>query len=933
MALNRRHVVSKVAGVLALSAVLAAAPSCGGASGGAGPSGAGQGLVLVSFVQNGLDNVSLNTRLEFRFSEPVNALTVSNASIQIREGNAFGLTVFGQFLVQGSTVWFEPVLPGLCDLSDSGFLPGTKYRVQLVGHPEEFAIKNTQGQSLNTTQSFEFTTRDEQDPGKFIDQIPGAQPLVVQTSPANGEQAVTVEQGNQVVLTMSENLDPCTVDPTSVRFHIYQFGDPTGGVLAPNGNPSGFYFGGSTADQNPGDPYDWGASVSTTLPQPQRILASIDLVQSFQGTLIVLTPDFGEFPDNCLIVVELSFAIEDFGGAPLVPFVMSFTTENLPAVSGSYRLEVAGETPFDTETSTADINSARAPSKVQGYMLFAGDGDNGGVLTSPAKPETPASLCSLDRQANDGIKDIFDPPSPSNVLLDTGSTNTCLNDTDGSTAVIWEFASFRIRNGVNVRIVGVNPAIILVQGAILIENGGVLRVTGDNAGGAPNSRGGNGENTNSSTSPSAALGGVGVAGGGNGGNSKTVGGGTYGDDGRSGFGSPSGQGALGGVGAGQGNTAANKTSFSGGGTSASGGGGGHSLAGTAGTALLGPSTTFVGSARGAGGGVYPSGSNADRMLTPSSGSGGGAAGYADMTATSFAGYDSTGGAGGAGGGFVDLTSQAKIEVFGTIDATGGRGGNGAAGFYSGSGGGGGGSGGGVRLLTPDNINVNGGTVSTAGGTGGSGGVPTSGGGNINNGGAGSWGRIVMEDGDSVITGLTGGTVVPGEGSTGFYRGVFDATRFQGGGLEPQALTHPFGAGPLNPLFIDPVQNYGVQEDFKAGVTVVGSRGVGMTSILIEAQGYQILPDGGVDLGSATGFYTVGHFRDSGVVNLPTWHLGQPPGADIPTLPPGNVGAGITNLNGCEFIQLRITVYLPNTVGPFDAGPFLDRWDIRFNYGN
>ena len=55
---------------------LLAVGSCGGAGGGPGPSGAGQGLVLMSFLEDGIDNVPLNCRLSFTFSEPVDASTI-----------------------------------------------------------------------------------------------------------------------------------------------------------------------------------------------------------------------------------------------------------------------------------------------------------------------------------------------------------------------------------------------------------------------------------------------------------------------------------------------------------------------------------------------------------------------------------------------------------------------------------------------------------------------------------------------------------------------------------------------------------------------------------------------------------------------------------------------------------------------------------------
>ncbi len=267
-------------------------------------------------------------------------------------------------------------------------------------------------------------------------------------------------------------------------------------------------------------------------------------------------------------------------------------------------------------------------------------------------------------------------------------------------------------------------------------------------------------------------------------------------------------------------------------------------------------------------------------------------------------------------------------INGTIDAAGSRGGNGGNESFHGGGGGGGGAGGGVRLLTPNAIALSGtGLITTAGGVGGTGNRGSSNTtGPINNGGNGGSGRIVMEDGDSVISGLGGASVTPSEGQPGFFRGTFDAGRFKGGGLNPQGTTQIFAVGPFDPDFQVPVVT-----DFLAGVPVVSSRGIGNTAILVEIQGYQMQPDGTPDLGSATGWYTVCRFVDSGVEQSPTLLFTNPPNsvADPVSAPPGNVGVGIDNVDGAEFIQLRFSFWMPKTVGPFDAGPFVDDWTIRF----
>jgi len=180
--LNSRSSLRSIAFVGALGVVGLATPACGGGGGGPGPDGAGQGLALVTFLQSGISNAPLNQVLEFRFSEALDPTSINSASVQVREGPSFGATVTGTFTVSGSLLFFEPALPGLCDLSDAGFQPDTQYRVTLVGWPEAFAIRNTKQQPLAGTLNFEFHTRADDDPLLLQDQVPATAPVVTQTS-------------------------------------------------------------------------------------------------------------------------------------------------------------------------------------------------------------------------------------------------------------------------------------------------------------------------------------------------------------------------------------------------------------------------------------------------------------------------------------------------------------------------------------------------------------------------------------------------------------------------------------------------------------------------------------------------------------------------------------------------------------------------------
>ncbi|MHC5011667.1 MAG: hypothetical protein ACYTG6_12095, partial [Planctomycetota bacterium] len=704
------------------------------------------------------------------------------------------------------------------------------------------------------------------------------------------------------------NLAPCTVNADNISLQMFQRGGAAMLPGAATGNLTGFD---SIDDADP-SPFSWGSTNSTdtwNLTDPataQTIPATIDLVQDFESTKIVLTPSFGEYPDNALLVVTLSFGIQDFGGQPLTPTIFSFTTENRNAQTAAFPVEFNGDIPINGDESTADVNSARSPNVAQGWLLFAGDGNNGSNLLVPAGPLPCVG------QANDPLgKTPFDPMS--DVNLNTGGTrNTCANVTDGSTAVVFEFQSFRIRTGVTVRVTGVNPAIILVQGDVIIEGGATLRTRADGGNGAPNGSGLNGA-TNGTTSR---LGGTGMAGGGHGGRTwRTTDNKQKGDDGWAGFGSadydtPAEQG---GIGTGEGGSATASGNTIGQGASQGGGGGGHATPGGDAGGSPGPGTTWFTGTFGEGGAAY----GVESLATPSAGSGGGGAGDYDHTSSTT--FEATGGSGGAGGGFVDLTCQGDIFVFGTIDAAGSRGGNGGNNAtWAVAGGGGAGSGGGIRLLTPNAIDVSNGTLTTAGGQGGGASQPTP----PNIGANGASGRIAMEDADSVIAGFTLATIVPTEGNPGFFRGPFNAGRFQGGGTEPQVVSDPFFLGPLAADFITPAPG-----DFDVTLPTVAVRPAPGTAMLLEVQGYPILANGEPDLLSGTGYYTVGHFRDSGAPT-PNWFPNQNP-SDVGPIP--NSGIGIFNIDGSAYLQLRLTFYLPSNIGPFDPGPYMDRWTVRFTH--
>lgn len=225
------------------------------------------------------------------------------------------------------------------------------------------------------------------------------------------------------------------------------------------------------------------------------------------------------------------------------------------------------------------------------------------------------------------------------------------------------------------------PVYILATGDVTIA--GTINVSGNNANGVANGRGGPGGYDGGLGAYFNSCGGTGLGAGG--GKQATIGG--------------SGLQSAGG-----------------------GGGGGFSAAGPAGANAYNGSNYSIG---GTGGSSY-----GNIAILPLIGGSGGGGGCGSNQSSAY-----TGGAGGGGGGAILIASSGTIDVSGSILSNGGNGGSATS--YSGKGGGG--SGGAIKLIA--NVIKGDGTISA---TGGSGSAASGGTSNTVNGGNGSNGRIRLE---------------------------------------------------------------------------------------------------------------------------------------------------------------------------------------------
>ncbi|MCB9914383.1 MAG: Ig-like domain-containing protein [Planctomycetes bacterium] len=159
------------------------------------------------------DGVFLNEALVFHFDAAVDAASVTEESLAVRD--AQGRVARGTYEVEGDRVRFLPDLGLARDLSDGGLLPGTRYTVELTGFPWPDGLRALDGRVLARSQRVEFVTAELEEPrGQMFED----------TTPLYGEQlelagavadpsglVVQLGPGESIELLCAEPLDPGTL--------------------------------------------------------------------------------------------------------------------------------------------------------------------------------------------------------------------------------------------------------------------------------------------------------------------------------------------------------------------------------------------------------------------------------------------------------------------------------------------------------------------------------------------------------------------------------------------------------------------------------------------------------------------------------------------------------------------------------------------------
>ena len=106
----------------------------------------GRVLELELFKQARSEAVFLNESLVLHFSEELERASVTPLSVRLLDPER--RPVSGRWSVEGDQLQFRPELPRSPSLSDGGFLPGTRYTLELSGYPLPDALRARSGAPL-----------------------------------------------------------------------------------------------------------------------------------------------------------------------------------------------------------------------------------------------------------------------------------------------------------------------------------------------------------------------------------------------------------------------------------------------------------------------------------------------------------------------------------------------------------------------------------------------------------------------------------------------------------------------------------------------------------------------------------------------------------------------------------------------------------------
>lgn len=125
-------------------------------------------LVLRLTRPENADAVRLNEDLVFHFSAEVDRASVTHDCVRITDET--GRPARGRLVVEGQRVRFVPATVLAPDLSDGGYVPGARYRVEIAGFPRPDGLRSVDGAPLAATVRWSFRVVDvERDVGPHFE--------------------------------------------------------------------------------------------------------------------------------------------------------------------------------------------------------------------------------------------------------------------------------------------------------------------------------------------------------------------------------------------------------------------------------------------------------------------------------------------------------------------------------------------------------------------------------------------------------------------------------------------------------------------------------------------------------------------------------------------------------------------------------------------
>jgi hypothetical protein len=463
--------------VVALLAATATMTACGGGGGGGNIGGkpgteTATSLVLIDVSVADFDGVALNQTILFEFSELLFPDSVRPDTIQIRAGPNYGKQVPGYFRVgieeeglDTRFVRFYPQLPTLPDLSDSGFQPGTPYRIQMPGVPQITTVRNYTGDRLMNETIVNFQTALTGSENLYIDNfldplIPGVSPGVSFVNPPDG--ATEVSTDNPIVLTFTRRpLNPATVNSTNITLTmVSRQGVPVGRLV-------------------PGTPV---------------------LEQSLERVTVTFQPTY-PLADDAVYALHVDRRVEDLVGNDMAPFDSQFTARDEPWKSALLTVSFTEKEKYtirDEDNTTAYWNEAVENALTALFTAAGGTGKSGDLTPTSNVTITPTNTPNVDLGVLDSI--------------------------DGTLYDEFNFRKVDIPSGVTVRVLGNYTSSLRGEADPANHAVKILSLFPMNINGVLNVSGGNGDKSESATNTStlpARYGGVAGPGGGHGANGYT----------------------------------------------------------------------------------------------------------------------------------------------------------------------------------------------------------------------------------------------------------------------------------------------------------------------------------------------------------------------------------------------------------------------------